>query len=84
MAYTVDLIKVLRELFDFTLKPSLCLQTNWDELKEAFAAYEYSSSRLDIHNKIRSNTDTLSPDVIDDQVYKLLATPLWPPEQRFI
>jgi hypothetical protein len=72
MAYTVDLLSVLRELFDFTLQPGLALTTNWDVLKEAFAAYEYSSSRQDIHNRIRSNSDILSPDLIDDLVHQLL------------
>jgi hypothetical protein len=74
MAYTVDLMNVLRELFDFTLRPGLDLTTDWEVLKEAFAAYEYSSSRQNIHNRIRSNTDILmSPDAFDAQVYELLA-----------
>jgi len=72
MAYTVDLLRVLRELFDFTLQHRTTL-SKWDALKEAFAAYEYSSSRQDVHNRIRSNSNILSPDLIDDQVYKLLA-----------
>jgi len=72
MAYSADLMKVLRELFYFTLKPDLTLTVNWDGLKEAFAAYEYSSSRQDIHNTIRSNTNILSPDLVDDQLHELL------------
>lgn len=72
MAYTADLMKVLRELFYFTLKPDLTLTVNWDGLKEAFATYEYSSSRQNIHNTIRSNTHILSPDLVDDQLHELL------------
>jgi len=54
IAYTVDLVNVLRELFDFTLKPSLTLTATWEELREAFEAYERSSSRQRVHNVIRS------------------------------
>jgi len=44
----------LKELFDFTLKPSLALTANWEELRDAFEAYERSSSRQRVHNVICS------------------------------
>ncbi|KAF5354022.1 hypothetical protein D9756_006944 [Leucocoprinus leucothites] len=54
LAYTMDLVHVLRELFDFTLKPTLALTTTGEELRETFEAYERSSSRQRTHNIICS------------------------------
>jgi hypothetical protein len=54
IAYTVDLIGVLRELFDFTLKPDLALTTTWPVLQEAFQAYERSDCRERVHGSICS------------------------------
>ncbi|KAH8986813.1 hypothetical protein EDB86DRAFT_2832575 [Lactarius hatsudake] len=56
IAYTVDLVGVLRELFDITLRPDLALTTTWKELQVAFESYERSYSRQHIHNSIYSNT----------------------------
>jgi hypothetical protein len=56
IAYTVDLISVLRELFDLTLQPDKALATTWQELKEAFEAYERSPSRQRIHKSICSKS----------------------------
>ncbi|KAH9058916.1 hypothetical protein EDB83DRAFT_1011096 [Lactarius deliciosus] len=56
IAYTVDLVGVLRELFDITLRPELALTTTWKELQVAFESYERSYSRQRIHNGIYSNT----------------------------
>ncbi|KAH8977265.1 hypothetical protein EDB92DRAFT_1891264 [Lactarius akahatsu] len=56
IAYTVDLVGVLRELFDITLRPDLALTTTWKELQVAFESYERSYSRQRIHNGIYSNT----------------------------
>lgn len=50
MAYTIDLISVLRSLFDFTLKPDLVGTTNWKILIEAFEAFQYSERRKAIHD----------------------------------
>jgi len=55
-AYTVDLIRVLRELFDITLRPDTMLTPTWPDLKEAFEIYEQSPSRRIIHKSIRSYT----------------------------
>ncbi|KAF8432216.1 hypothetical protein L210DRAFT_3487120 [Boletus edulis BED1] len=54
MAYTIDLISVLKALFDFTLKPDLAGTANWEVLKEAFEDYERSNRRKDIHDSCRS------------------------------
>ena len=53
MAYTVDLILVLKSLFDFTLKPDLAGSTNWEVLKEAFEAYERSHDIRQNHDLCR-------------------------------
>jgi len=55
VAYTVDLISVLKSLFDFTLNPRLSGTMTWEVLKEAFEAYERSNSRQRIHDRVRSN-----------------------------
>jgi hypothetical protein len=52
IAYIVDLIKVLRELFDMTLKVEFATDEPW--LREAFEAYAGSPSRRRIHESIRS------------------------------
>ncbi|KAH8998262.1 hypothetical protein EDB86DRAFT_3242877 [Lactarius hatsudake] len=48
--YTVDLVSVLRKLFDTTLTAT------WDGVREAYGAYEQSGSRQRLHNRILSNT----------------------------
>jgi len=55
-AYTVDLIRVLRELFDITLRPGQNLAITWPDIKEAFETYERSPSRRQIHKSICSMT----------------------------
>ena len=76
IAYTVDLIRVLRELFDLTLRPELALATTWTELREAFEAYERSYSRQRVHTNICSRTTqdelTLTPESISRKVRELL------------
>jgi len=54
-AYTVDLIRVLRELFDITLRPDSKLTPTWPDLREAFETYERSTSRRHIHESICSS-----------------------------
>ncbi|KAF8269756.1 CHAT domain-containing protein [Lactarius quietus] len=56
VAYTVDLIRVLRELFDITLRPDLALKATWTEIQAAFEAYERSQSRQRVHEMICSKT----------------------------
>ena len=55
-AYTVDLIRVLRELFDITLRPDSKPVITWPDLKEACETYEQSPSRRHIHKSICSYT----------------------------
>ncbi len=76
IAYTVDLISVLRELFNITLKPELALTTTWTELQAAFEAYERSSCQR-IHESICSKTSwddeqILTADGISRKVHELL------------
>lgn len=49
VTYTVDLVSVLRNLFDIT--PT----ATWDGLRGAYGAYERSGSRQRIHDSIFSN-----------------------------
>ena len=75
IAYTVDLIRVLRELFDITLRPDLALTIGWAELQAALEAYERSHSRQHVHRKICSKTgqdETLSAEEISQKVRELL------------
>jgi len=74
IAYTVDLISVLRELFDITLKPDLALTTSWKELKAAFEAYERSPSCRRIHDSICSPTqgELLTVDGLSNKIRELL------------
>ena len=55
IAYTVDLIRVLRELFDFALRPGSKLTIAWSDVREALETYARSPSRQDIHRSICSN-----------------------------
>ncbi|KAF8432208.1 hypothetical protein L210DRAFT_3558661, partial [Boletus edulis BED1] len=54
MAYIIDLISVLKALFDLMLKPDLAGTINWEVLKGAFEDYERSNRRKDIHDSCRS------------------------------
>ena len=75
ITYTVDLISVLKELFDITLKPDLALTTTWNELKDAFEAYERSLTCRRIHNNIYSTTpqdQILTVDSLSQKIRELL------------
>ena len=70
IAHTVDLISVLRKLFDIlTLRPGLGPTTTWTELREAVETYELS--RQLIHENICSRTmqdeQTLTADGINSE-----------------
>jgi hypothetical protein len=70
IAHTVDLISVLRNLFDIlTLRPGFGLTTTWTELQEAVQAYELYRQR--IHKRICSQTtqdeQTLTADGISER-----------------
>ena len=51
MAYTTDLITVLRSLFDIA-KPSFSEGSMWLELNRVFEAYERLDPRQQIHRRI--------------------------------
>ena len=53
MAYTIDLIWVLKSLFDFTLSPQWAGTVKWDVLKDAFENYERDSDVRRIHESCR-------------------------------
>jgi len=53
IAYTVDLILVLEELFKITLQPSLSGKISWDALQAGFEAYQRSMSLHSVHNEVR-------------------------------
>ena len=76
MTYTIDLISVLKSLFDFTLKPDLVGTTNWEVLKEAFEDYERSNKRRELHDSCRSlyerSSRILTRDVFRQTVKGLL------------
>jgi len=76
IAYTVDLIGILRKLFDITLRPGLGLMTTWKELQEALVAYERSLSRQRTHNSICSKLPLSGPILtmnrIGSMVHELL------------
>ncbi|KAF7344039.1 hypothetical protein MVEN_01693400 [Mycena venus] len=67
IAYTVDLILVLEQLFDITLQFKLMGTVSWKELRDAFEAYYNSTSQHDIHKQVRSLVERrrqLSSDLI--------------------
>jgi hypothetical protein len=76
IAYTIDLISVLKSLFDFTLKPDLAGTTNWEVLKEAFEDYERSNRRKENHASYRSlygsNNPTLTRENFRQTIKRLL------------
>jgi len=59
IAYIVDLVKVLIELFNITLRVDLALKTSWAEIHQAIEAYRTSSSFQSIHESIRSKNRSI-------------------------
>ncbi|KAN0129083.1 hypothetical protein V8E53_013079 [Lactarius tabidus] len=72
VAYIVDLIKVLIELFNITIRVELALTTTWASLQEAFEAYDQSSSRQSIHDSIRSKKPMVTTGEIRREIRRLL------------
>ena len=72
----MDLIRVLREFFDITLRPDSQLTATWPNLKEACVAYEESPSRRHIHKTICSYTGQdgwiLTANDLSDKLRELL------------
>ena len=75
IAYTVDLIGILRELFSKlfsnTLRP-VSPTITWTELQEAIVAYEQSSSRQRIHHSITSKIPLSGPILTIDGVSRMV------------
>ena len=72
MAYTIDLISVLKSLFDFTLEPDLAGTTNWEVLKETFEDYECSNRRKEIHASCRSLYGSNSPTLTRENFRQII------------
>ncbi|KAF9531333.1 hypothetical protein CPB83DRAFT_848858 [Crepidotus variabilis] len=76
MAYTVDLILVLKSYFDFMLrKPGLAGKIDWIDLKEAFEAYERTDERQRNHEFYRSTFEenkSLDRDAFRAKIRELL------------
>ena len=72
IAYIVDLIKVLIELFNITIRLELALTATSKEFHAAFESYEKSSSRQSIHDSIRSMKPMKSQGEISREIYRLL------------
>jgi len=70
IAYIVDLIEVLKRLFEKTITAELA--TTWPDLQAAFVEYEKSSARQSIHERIRSKNPMLTSDEIEKKVKQLL------------
>ena len=71
IAYTVDLIGILRELFDHTLRPGSPTPT-WTELQEAIVAYELSSSLQRIRHGIFSKIPLSGPILTIDDISRTI------------
>jgi len=52
-AYVVDLISVLKALFEITCVPRLIGKTNWDVVQQSFESYERSPSRQLVHSSCK-------------------------------
>ncbi|KAF5346271.1 hypothetical protein D9756_011263 [Leucocoprinus leucothites] len=76
ITYTVDLINILRELFDFTHKSSPALTITWEGLREVFEAYECSPTCQRIHDIARcealQSIQILTADGLDKRVRALV------------
>jgi hypothetical protein len=73
MAYTIDLIWVLKSLFDFTLSPKWAGTVEWGVLKNAFENYERDSNLIRIHECCRrSSRGSLGRDEFRMKIRELL------------
>jgi hypothetical protein len=77
MAYSVDLILVLKSLFDFTMKPDLAGSANWEVLKEAFEAYAHGPHDAQTNHKFcrlawQQNDRTLDRDSFRAKIRELV------------
>ena len=72
IAYTVDLICVLKELLNVVLRPELAHTITWTELQEAFVAYEQTDFRQRVHDSIRSKIPLSGPILTTEGISKMV------------
>ena len=82
MTYTVDLIKVLESLADFTMAPKLLGKPTWDTLREAFQAYDSSPPCQENHRRIRETTQHKLDSHIFHRTLCELVGVEWRPETK--
>jgi hypothetical protein len=66
IAYIVDLVLVMKELFQIALQPKVFGRVSWEELQEAFHAYTLTASPRNTHDRVRTLVEQrggLHPDV---------------------
>jgi len=83
MTYTVDLIKVLESLSEFTATPKLSGKPTWDTVQEAFQAYGSSSLCQKNHGRIQEifqqNRQSLDSHIFHRKLCGLVGVD-WTPE----
>ena len=72
IAYTVDLIYVLKELLNVVLRPELAHTITWTELQEALVAYEQTDCRQRAHNNIRSKIPLSGPVLSTEGISRMV------------
>ncbi|KAJ7227748.1 hypothetical protein C8J57DRAFT_1584917 [Mycena rebaudengoi] len=65
IAYTVDLILVLEELFKMVLQPKAAGRASWNDLREAFEAYHRTTSQSTVHGAVSDLVENRWPLVTD-------------------
>jgi hypothetical protein len=65
IAYTVDLILVLEELFKMVLQPKAAGRASWNDLREAFEAYHRTMSQSTVHGAVSDLVENRWPLVTD-------------------
>jgi len=85
MAYTTDLITVLKSLFDVE-KPSFSEGTMWPELNRVFQTYEQLDPREQIHRRIcakfQHDQQSSDPGSFHRELCELLLEPPLPDPER--
>jgi len=66
IAYTVDLILVLEELFKIVLQPKAAGTASWNDLREAFEAYHRTTAQSTVHGAVSNLVENCGQQVITD------------------
>ncbi|KAJ7913607.1 hypothetical protein B0H13DRAFT_1873732 [Mycena leptocephala] len=64
IAYTVDLILVLEELFKIVLQPKAASGVSWNDLQEAFEAYHRTTSQRTVHGAVNDLVENRGQQLI--------------------